>query len=75
MGARSRVSLGRYLFGRQRPANRRFDRRTYRDRFLSPAIFRHLPDEAGIYRGPWVEIVFRDSAGRCWRRTKRGRLV
>lgn len=35
----------------------------------------HLPDEAGIYRGPWVEIVFRDSAGRCWRRTKRGRLV
>lgn len=35
----------------------------------------HLPDEAGFYRGPWVEIVFTDSAGRHWRRTKRGRVV
>jgi hypothetical protein len=35
----------------------------------------HWPDEQGFYRGPWVEVVFTDSAGRHWRRTKRGQLT
>lgn len=35
----------------------------------------HLPDESGFYRGPWVEIVFTDSTGRHWRRSRRGQLV
>ncbi len=35
----------------------------------------HLPDDAGFYRGPWIEIVFTDSAGRHWRRTRRRGLV
>ncbi len=35
----------------------------------------HEPDEHGFYKGAWVEMVFTDSAGRHWRRTKRGELV
>lgn len=34
-----------------------------------------IPDQDGFYRGGWVELVFTDSDGRHWRRTRTGELV
>ena len=34
-----------------------------------------VSDEDGFFRGGWIEVVFTDSAGRYWRRDRKGQLI